>query len=61
MYTKTQAREIYRDLKGMVGKADYISEEGIKDRIGKQGFDALRVYSFIEYCTTIQGHRMYAL
>lgn len=61
MYTKTQAREIYRDLKGMVGKADYISEEGIKDRIGKQGFDALRKHSFIEYCTTIQGHRMYAL
>ena len=55
------AKEIYRDLKGMVGKADYISEQGIKDRIGANAFEMLKEYGFIECCTVIQGQKMYAL
>ena len=58
---KDCAKEVYRDLKGMVGKADYISEQGIKDRIGNKAFELLKEYSFIECCTIIQGQKMYAI
>lgn len=58
---KDCAKEIYRDLKGMVGQADYISEQGIKDRIGENAFELLKQYNLIECCTVIQGHKMYAL
>lgn len=58
---KNCAKEIHRDLKGMTDKADYISEQGIVDRIGENAFEMLKQYGFIEYCTTIQGHKMYAI
>ena len=58
---KDCARECYRDLKGVVGKADYISEQGIKERVGESTFELLKRYNFIECCTVIQGHKMYAL
>lgn len=61
MYTKKQTQEIYRDLKGMTGKADYVSEEAIRNDLGNEAFEALRQYGFIEYCTTIQGRKMYAI
>lgn len=31
---KDCAKEIYRDLKGMSGKADYVSEEAIRNDLG---------------------------
>lgn len=61
MYTKTQTQEIYRDLKGMTGRADYVSEEAIRNDLGHKAFEALKHYGFIEYCTTIQGRKMYAI
>ena len=61
MYTKTQTKEIYRDLKGMTGKAEFVSEEAIRHNFGNAAFEALRHYGFIEYCTTIQRKKMYAI
>ena len=61
MYTHVQTEEIYRDLKGMTNKADYVSEEAIRNDLGNKAFEALRHYGFIEYCTTIQGKKMYAI
>lgn len=58
---KDCARECYRDLKGMSGKAEYVSEEAIKNDLGNAAFELLRRYGFIEYCTTIQGRKMYAI
>lgn len=55
------AKEAYRDLKGMAGKAEYVSEEAIKNDLSDGAFELLRNYGFIEYCTTIQNHKMYAI
>ena len=55
------AKEAYRDLKGMTGKADYISEEAIRHQLGDGAFRVMKEYGFIEYCTTIQGRKMYAI
>lgn len=60
-YSYAQTKEIYRDLKGMTGKADYVSEEAIRNDLGDEAFEALRYHGFIEYCTTIQGRKMYAI
>lgn len=57
----SQVEEIYRDLKGMTGKADYVSEEAIRNDLGDEAFEALKYFGFIEYCTTIQGRKMYAI
>lgn len=61
MHTYAQAKEIYRDLKGMTGKTDYVSEEAIRNDLGNQAFESLKHHGFIEYCATIQGHKMYAI
>ena len=61
MYTYAQTKEIYRDLKGMTDRADYVSEEAIRNNLGNKAFEALRHHGFIEYCTTIQGRKMYAI
>lgn len=60
-YNYAQTKEIYRDLKGMAGKADYVSEEAIRNDLGHEAFRALVWHGFIEYCTTIQGRKMYAI
>lgn len=61
MNNKSRAHEMYRDLKGMSGKADYVSEDAIKNDLGIEAFELLKEYGYIEYCTTIQGRRMYAI
>lgn len=61
MKTKQQTQEIYSDLKGMTGKAEFVSEEAIRNDLGDQAFESLRHHGFIEYCTTIQGRKMYAI
>ena len=61
MKTRAQANEIYRDLKGMTGKAEFVYEEAIRNDLGDEAFEALRHHGFIEYCTTIQGKKMYAI
>ena len=60
-YNYSQAKEAYRDLKGMAGKAEYVSEEAIRNDLGDDAFEALKYHGFIEYCTTIQGKKMYAI
>ena len=45
----------------MTGKADYVSGLAIRNYLGNEAFEALRHYGFIEYCTTIQGIKMYAM
>ena len=59
--TKNQAKEVYRDLKGMAGNAEFVSEEAIRNDLGNRAFEGLRKYGFIEYCTTIRGQKMYAI
>lgn len=55
------AKEAYRDLKGMSGKAEYVSEEAIRNDLGDGAFELLKEHGYIEYCTTIQGRKMYAI
>lgn len=61
MYTHKQTQEIYRDLRGMIGKADFVSEEAIRNSVGDQGFEALKQYNFIEYGGEIQGKNIYII
>lgn len=55
------AKEIYNDLKEKAGKSEYVSEEAIKHELGKGAFEILKEYGHIEYCTTINGRKMYAI
>ena len=55
------AKEVYRDLKGMSGKAELVSEEAIRNDLGDGAFEILREFGYIEYCTTSQGRKMYAI
>ena len=59
--SKNCAKEIHRNLKEQLGKAEYVSEEGIIDRIGERAFNALKQYGFIETCGVIDGTKIYAL
>ena len=61
MHTYKQTQEIYRDLKGMSGKAEFVTEEAIKNDLGERAFDSLRHHGFIEYCGTLNNKRMYAI
>ncbi len=61
MNNQQRAKAMYKDLKGMSGKADYVSEEAIKNDLGVEAFNLMREYGYIEYCTTIQGRKMYAI
>ena len=61
MHTCKQTQEIYRDLKGMSGKADFVTEEAIKNDLGEKAFNSLRHHGFIEYCGTLNNKRMYAI
>ena len=58
---KDCARETYRDLKGMVGKAEFVTEEAIKNDLTDGAFELMRHYGFIECCGVLNGHKMYAV
>ena len=58
---KDCVREAYNDLKAQLGKAEYISEDGIKDRVGEMMFDLIKQYGFIESCGILEGTKIYAL
>jgi hypothetical protein len=60
-HCKECAKEVYDDLKAQVGKADYMSEDGIKSRVGETMFDLLKQYGFIETCGVLEGTKIYAL
>ena len=55
------AKEAYDDLKSISGKADYVSEEAIRNDLGDGAFELLKKYNYIECCTIIKGHKMYAI
>lgn len=38
MKTRSQATEIYRDLKGMSGKAEFVTEDAIRNDLGDDAF-----------------------
>lgn len=60
--TKSQAREIYRDLIGMSGGAELVTEEAIRTDLGNEAFEALRQYGFIEHCRVDEsGRHWYAI
>lgn len=61
MHTYKQTQEIYRTLKGATGKAEFVSEEAIKNDLGERAFNSLRHHGFIEYCGTLNNKRMYAI
>ena len=60
-HCKDCAKEIYDDLKEALGKAEYVSESGIADRIGERALYVLKEYGLIETCGVIDGTKVYAL
>ena len=60
-HCKDCAKEFYENLKRLGSKFDYVGEEFIKTNLGTVAFELMREYGFIEYCTTIQGEKMYAI
>ncbi len=55
------AKEAYRDLKGMTGKAEFVTEEAIRNDLTDGAFEIMRKYGFIECCGVLNGHKMYAI
>lgn len=55
------AKEIYRDLKGMSGNAEFVSEEAIKNDLGNGAIEILKEFGYIEFCGIVGGRRMYAI
>ena len=60
-HCKNCAKESHADLKIKMPKADYASEDTIKNCVGEQEFELMREHGLIECCTTIQGKKMYAI
>ena len=61
MHTYEQTKAIYSDLKGMSGKAEFVTEEAIRNDLGDEAFESLKYFCFIEYCGTLNNKRMYAI
>lgn len=56
------AREMYRDLKGMAGNAELVTEEAIINDLGESAFNMLKEYSYIEHCRVDElGRHWYAI
>ena len=55
------AKEVYRDLKGMSGKAEFVTEEAIKNDLGNGAFELLKEFGYIEFCGIVGDRRMYAI
>ena len=54
-------KEMHRDLKGMCGQEDYVSEQYVKDALGATAFNVLKECGYIKYRTTIKGIAFYTL
>lgn len=48
------AKEAYRDLKGMTGKAEFVTEEAIRNDLTDGAFEIMRKYGFIECSMVIK-------
>ena len=55
------AKEMYRNLKGMTGRAEFVSEDAIRNDLGDRAFEMLREFGYIEFCGIVGGRRMYAI
>ena len=58
---KECAKETYAELKSLAGKAELVSEEAIKNDLGKGALELLKEHGYIEYCATLNNQRMYAI
>ena len=58
---KDCAKEAYRDLKEIAGKAEFVTEEAIRNDLTDGAFELMRNYGFIECCGVLNGHKMYAI
>ena len=58
---KDCAKEAYRDLKEIAGKAEFVTEEAIRNDLTDGAFELMRNYGFIECCGVLNGHKIYAI
>lgn len=58
---KECAKEVYDELKEKAGKAEFVTEEAIKNDLGNGAFELLKEFSHIEFCGIVGGRRMYAI
>lgn len=56
-----KAKEIYSGLREAFEKADALYEDTIVAHCGRDGFELLREYNFIEYCAVLECGKLYAL
>lgn len=56
-----KAKEIYSGLREEFEKADALYEDTIIAYCGRDGFELLREYNFIEYCAVLDDRKLYAL
>ena len=62
MHTYAQAKEMYRDLKGMTGLAELVTADAICNDLGENALVALKEYGFIEHCRVDElGRHWYAV
>ena len=59
--TEAQAREIFRDLKGMHPNMETLYEDVIIDSVTMDGLYALRQYHLIETCGNFNDRKLYAI
>lgn len=58
---KICAKETYEDLKRKAGKAEFVSEDAIRNDLGDGAFELLKEFNHIEFCGVVGGKRMYAI
>ena len=56
-----KAKEIHSRLRDEFEKADAIYEDRIVAYCGRDGFELLREYNFIELCAVLECGKLYAL
>jgi hypothetical protein len=56
------AKDLYKDLKAMAGRAELVTEEAIVNDLGENALGMLRQYGFIEHCRVDElGRHWYAI
>ena len=58
---KICAKETYDDLRRKAGRAEFVSEEAIRNDLGDGAFELLKEFGHIEFCGVVGGKRMYAI
>ena len=55
------AKDEYAKLKEMAGKAEFVTEEAIRNELGNGAFKLLKEFKHIEFCGIVNNTRMYAI